>query len=484
MLRKGWIFPRGSSSTDMKSGVLNEASVLKSVGRQDWCNNIFECGLFQSKEFPCLAVSPDGVAEINLSPRPMGTCGPDLPPVLAAVEIKTRLAPNMITKAFEKALTDGPFFSCSVGDETWRNHIPDENKAQVLHQATVLGLDHVVFVTAYEKALITSCVVKVSAENRQVYAAAITKHESLMAWALESIETVGAPPTPPNAFSSIDAYILSTHIRVWRALRKRIKEGVPIYPIRIFKTIHQVLYCKTKGGIDGNTRHVANLTGKSKYEYKDGVGTKLAIRAIKHMVVNAYTLSKVLRVGKSQSVENLTLKMFRQRANRLEPLSRFADGLSMELFLTAQDKKAQLQAGIVPMETVENNGAVLTRENIIELQETVKGKRKRKAKVALFNTGDHKKLRLSNYNGCVHVPNVHKSVTIGKTIVPALNKNGEPNKLVGLEIAVQQHCILCTKKTTIKCSACDLALCLHNQSNNTKSSSCYDRWHSLKRIDL
>lgn len=46
----------------MKTGNMNERNVFLSVWSQDWCSALYEAGLFASKEFPCVAASPDGVA--------------------------------------------------------------------------------------------------------------------------------------------------------------------------------------------------------------------------------------------------------------------------------------------------------------------------------------------------------------------------------------------------------------------------------------
>ena len=64
LLRKGWVFNRGLKTPDMQSGTLNEGAVFKNIAAEPFCAGIFECGLLQSKEFPCLAVSPDGVATV------------------------------------------------------------------------------------------------------------------------------------------------------------------------------------------------------------------------------------------------------------------------------------------------------------------------------------------------------------------------------------------------------------------------------------
>jgi hypothetical protein len=133
-LRKSWVFHRGLSTPDMKSGTMNEGAVMSSLQRQPYTVAIFEAGLLQSKEHRMIAVSPDGVGVVY-PPAPPGSSKTYVDtdaPVTCSVEIKTRMAPHMIVKAqkvVEKMQTK--YFACTVGDATWWDAVPLCNRSQV-----------------------------------------------------------------------------------------------------------------------------------------------------------------------------------------------------------------------------------------------------------------------------------------------------------------------------------------------------------------
>ena len=105
MLRQSWVFPRGLSTPEMKGGSDNAGPVMNAIRRQNWCSELFEVGLFASKTTPCMAASPDGICKVQLrASSPSSTASSSNSNnnsrlVTAAVEIKTRFAPNMIRKA-------------------------------------------------------------------------------------------------------------------------------------------------------------------------------------------------------------------------------------------------------------------------------------------------------------------------------------------------------------------------------------------------
>ena len=115
---------------------------------------------------------------------------------------------------------------CNVGDDTWWKAVPGDNLAQVIQQVAVLDFDYVLFCVATDKWLIMSCLVHVSEVQRINYTQSIAKWSHLMDWALDSLKDNGPPPSAPAAFSDMDRYILSTHLQLWRALRKKLSKMV------------------------------------------------------------------------------------------------------------------------------------------------------------------------------------------------------------------------------------------------------------------
>lgn len=173
--------------------------------------------------------------------------------IIASVEIKTRFSRAKINAAKACAREfGGKRFRCTVSDDRWWRAVPQENRGQVIQQAAVLGLDWVLFVVATEKELIMECLVHVPTAARNAYMNALAKWRHLMSWALDSLHTSGPPPVPPRVidgeevFSEEDAYILSTHIRLWRAIRKKITAaGRPLHPVYVVKAAVQV--CTRRG---------------------------------------------------------------------------------------------------------------------------------------------------------------------------------------------------------------------------------------------
>lgn len=86
-----------------------------------------------------IGVSPDGIARIWTPENLM---------VLASVEIKTRGASTTINLATKARERHGTGVWCEFGDDVFKYCVPSANRSQILHQATVTGLDYVLYVVA------------------------------------------------------------------------------------------------------------------------------------------------------------------------------------------------------------------------------------------------------------------------------------------------------------------------------------------------
>ena len=69
MLLNSW-FSRSRSTTEMVIGTKNEDAILKSFSTLQCVARVFECGLFECKDHPWLAASPDGLALFDLPASP------------------------------------------------------------------------------------------------------------------------------------------------------------------------------------------------------------------------------------------------------------------------------------------------------------------------------------------------------------------------------------------------------------------------------
>ena len=122
----------------MKVGSDNEFPTAEKFSKEDFVTEFYDVGLLQSKEYPYLGVSPDGIAKIRL--------GNDSP--YACVEIKTRSRDATIAKAEAAAKQHGRIVKCAFEDTVFDECVLRENQNQVLHQAFVTGLLHGVYVVA------------------------------------------------------------------------------------------------------------------------------------------------------------------------------------------------------------------------------------------------------------------------------------------------------------------------------------------------
>ena len=467
-LRKNWVFNRGLATAAMRTGSLSEDTVLATVCQQQWCEAVYSCGLFAHKDMGWIGASPDG-AGFFVPPEPRGggaapsggaaSGGARVP---ALVEIKVRSSRDLINQARDVRQARGSYFAAAVGDDAWWDGVLE--KGQILHQAAVLGLDHVLYVVAsYDGAasgLEYAVLVTVSEEQRQIYLASIAQWKGLMKWAHDWLEVDGPPPPPPLAFTSQDAYILSSHLRLWKAVWGLIRRNNgPIAPIACFKSAAQVAYNKAKGGLDGNTEYVAEITGKSNPRMPCDMESKLVLRTIKQVVVDSCLLWRLLQV--KEPVLRSNVKAIRRQCREQCPMFQFADGLVLELVqdaerrarspLPSSEAPAEASGGgsFSPITAAEANTALSTATEL--------GKRRKfpREVLAAFSQGNLKRLRLTSTATFRHVPARFPTK-------PGTKKSGT------------QKCIICGKNTMYFCSKCLVAV----HSLHLKGAVCWTTWHT------
>jgi hypothetical protein len=463
----------------MKSGTMNEDDVLNSISMHPCCKEVYECGLFSAKYTTCMGVSPDGISVMTKPPLAPVAGTPPLPgpeeTFIASVEIKTRFAAHKRKDARDCAAeygNGGIYFTCTVGDERWWRAVPAENRGQVLHQAAVLNLNHVLFCVSaadvQKGQLIMMCLVEVTDLQMATYELSIRKWKHLMDWAHECISTSGPPPKPHTAFTDEDSYIITSHLRLWRALRKlvRANNNLPIHPVYIVKCAAQVLYNKLKGGIDGSTQYVRALTSLAKPEIQTNMEQKLVLRTLKQITVNAGLLFRIRKVQADPTLRNWTaITDFRRHVNAQESIPAFAHELSLELLeyagtLTNVVEEEAIVAGPggnMPPPT-------LSAEEIADALKSLR--KKRNLAIPQLNTGVHKQMRLMLH----HQHN--KAVRIGTKVV----KTGQNT---GKRVPLQKRCVMCSGQSSFKCALCGVVLhytsC--NGANNA-SRTCADRFHT------
>ena len=135
---------------------------------------VFDIGLVSMRQHPFIGVSADGIVH-GKSP-----CGETF---LAPLEIKTKVAQRAIDDARKVEQRHGKYFECAAGDEVWFDAVPYEYAGQVVHQAVVFQLNHVLFVVATVRGEIYRVLVHINQEQRQLYLTSLLRFKHLVSWA-------------------------------------------------------------------------------------------------------------------------------------------------------------------------------------------------------------------------------------------------------------------------------------------------------------
>ena len=130
-----------------------------------------------------------------------------------------------------------------------------------------------------------------------------------MEWAHEQLGSNHVPSASmvPSEFELFDREILVSHLKLWNALRLRWVSdvGQPVRPVRCFQSAAQVLYNTLKGGVDGSTQYVEELSSSSHLHHT--YDQRVALRGVKHAAINACILYRILEAMRDiERFEELT----------------------------------------------------------------------------------------------------------------------------------------------------------------------------------
>jgi hypothetical protein len=131
----------------------NEDAISKSFSMLQYVHEVFHCGLFEAKDHPWLAASPDGFALFDLPGLP-GSEDEQFSRHFGSLEIKARVLPDRISKAEEIAVKyNNKHTICSIGDETWMDCVERTHHIQVMVQQTVLNIRWCVYIVGQPGAI-------------------------------------------------------------------------------------------------------------------------------------------------------------------------------------------------------------------------------------------------------------------------------------------------------------------------------------------
>ncbi len=250
----GW-HGRFKSSLAMQRGTSNEAPTAHKFSLEPFVKSFFEVGLLQNKEFPHLGVSPDGAV--------MLTNG-----LVACVEIKTRVGESTIEKAVNLSKDKGRIVHCSYNDPLFKECVPAEHRAQVLHQAFVCGLScgvHVVSKVEEGSGCIVQVVIAtVAREDKESHKQQLLLVSTpLLAWLCKRdvidkghLEDEDFPPWVMEQQKKV----LSSRCKLFHSHCKKVTTTTcdgdpptPLKPVLLHKQGTQHIHNKGKPGLDKNT---------------------------------------------------------------------------------------------------------------------------------------------------------------------------------------------------------------------------------------
>lgn len=110
-------------------------------------------------------------------------------------------------------------------------------------------------------------------------------------------------------------------MRIWKTLHAHVRTNEPLPPVRIFRHGLQVLYSKTKFGVDGAAQFRAGLNSPtSRLDWE----SKVVTQALKTLVVNSFLAWRFHRFdtsGGAAGVPLHSLDTYRKNLNAVETFS-------------------------------------------------------------------------------------------------------------------------------------------------------------------
>ena len=264
-----------------------------------------------------MAVSPDAIAVV----RPPNSDQE----VLATVELKTAVASSTIESLSRVASSRGQILQCEVGDDVWWTAVPQDHRAQVLHQMFVCSLNHALYVKATTTGIGYVVLVHANAEQLGIFGASLSCLEETLGWAHQPETEV------PSFVTGEDKEIISSHLRFWKMVNSHIKENGPSKPVLLYRHAAQALYSKTKGGLDGSSEYHAGFSpnaGALDFE------RKFVVRSIFTVLINAAIIWRMWQ--RRDLLVNLqatssTLSKLRNAFNHVESINDFMMDVGEEL---------------------------------------------------------------------------------------------------------------------------------------------------------
>ena len=476
-------FKRHKASSAMAMGTENEEPTFEALKREDCVSHLYEVGLLQSIAHPVLGVSPDGIV-IMRGPLPYdGEIG--------CVEIKTRVKATTIAKAEAAREECGRVVWCNAEDDTFKKCVPNENRYQVLHQASVTRSLVGMFVTAKIEenrgSIVQIVNIVFQATVRVEYVDNILKiAEPLFAWFLDPhlvekgfLEDKDLPQWVDLSIREI----LKSRARLIYAHYNYIIDGDgdyhPSVPLLLYKHYVQVKYNQGKPGLDKNTELAMRIKDKHRCNFE----TKYVLSLIDRVLVNAWRAEMAVTVMKPWLIQlrnagkSASIVQIRRKFQNESTIDDFVDTFAIAYLQVLQRGTATLLPVHIlplPLQRQSPDKPQQTRKDVqvLGILDTLRSKGAWPCK------RDRVKQFLKNED--LNALRIHQTRGVSHEAIKLELDNKESRK----------KCVLCCKKNigrnaTHYCSICLVPLCTSVFSGVVGEGgrkTCFQRFHTC--VDL
>ena len=269
-------------------------------------------------------------------------------------------------------------------------------------------------VLARRGGIIFAVLIEISPSQKQRYLSGLLKFSRLLRWVHDDQE-------PPTDLRRDFVAAAVSHLPLWRAVRKHIREHGALRPVLKFKSSVASVYSAIKGGVDT----VTQLMDPTYNQFiKVNSTTKKLVHALRYVSCNAVNVWRLLQAGQRRW---RGLATFRRRCSQ-QPFPNVLEDLVVGLLLKQPTAAAAVEAGAQVEDTCEDFSDYQVPTRNID---------------RFFLSGPGRRMRL-NRQGLHTAAPQRKNASTGNTM--------------------RRCCVVCDHKTTLMCTLCQIPLCVNRRS--------------------